>query len=77
MKTIKVSLDIFEKGDKVSTPDGVAEVLESEEIPEDKYDICYGDVRVKYYKANPDRVSKFTERINLTLITEKEFKDSL
>ena len=47
MRKVKIVLEIFEKGDRVLTPCGEGIVMESEEIPNGKFDIYFRDVKVK------------------------------
>ena len=51
MKTKQIDIEIFEKGDKVSTPNGMGVVWENESIPQNEYEIKERDVLVLFDKG--------------------------
>jgi len=47
-KTMTTTYTLFEKGDFVRTPGGVAKVVEDQEVPRDGKALMYADVKVVY-----------------------------
>jgi hypothetical protein len=80
MKTITISIGLYEKGDYVCTPDGVG-IVNHTTITKDKnnYFICQ-NVFVQHKNAtsrNPSNKIKEIEHIACHLITEEEYRNEI